>query len=117
MFTNPLVCSVLEDPVAFELVLRQLACPNDGLVYANDLVNIWRDIKTMNGNFDSDVIKNQMEELEVAIDHAGVRFARLAIFWLEAALQLTWDSYSRRYNRPFVNLYNDRYFRARNNVR
>ena len=105
MLTYGSVQSVLLDPVAFELILRELECPSEGLAYANALVEVFRKIRTNDANPDANAILGVMEDLEVSIDYANERIGELAITWLEASLQLIWDRWSIRFNRRFANLY------------
>ncbi len=112
------VQSVLLDPVAFELILRELECPSEGLAYANALVDVFRQICTNDANPDANAILGVMEDLQVSIDHANERIGEVAITWLEASLQLVWDHWSIRFNRRFSDLYEDRFgfWRHRNQV-
>jgi hypothetical protein len=105
--------SVLLDPVAFELILRELECPPEGLAYANALVDVFRTIRINDGNQDANAILCVMEDLEVSIDHAEARIGELSITWLEASLQLIWDRWSIRFNRRFSNLYRNRFSEVR----
>ena len=109
MLTYGSVQSVLLDPVAFELILRELECPSEGLAYANALVEVFRKIRTNDANPDANAILCVMEDLEVSIDHADERIGELSITWLEASLQLIWDRWSIRFKRSFAHLYEDRF--------
>jgi hypothetical protein len=105
MLTDGSVQSVLLDPVAFEIKLRELECPSEGLAYANALVDVFRQIRTVDANQDANAILGVMEDLQVSIDHANERIGEVAITWLEASVQLIWDRWSIRFNRRFANLY------------
>jgi hypothetical protein len=104
-----LVQAVLRDPVAFELILLQIECPAEGHCYADALVEVFRKIHTDDANFDADAIYDIMADLQVRIDHADERLGELVCGWLEASLQVSWDSWSIRFNRPFSNMYRTRF--------
>lgn len=113
MLTYGSVQSVLLDPVAFELILRELECPPEGLAYANALVDVFRQILTVVANQDANAILGVMEDLQVSIDHANERIGEVAITWLEASVQLIWDRWSIRFNRRFANLYRNHFNEVR----
>jgi hypothetical protein len=113
MLTYGSVQSVLLDPVAFELILRELECPPEGLAYANALVDVFRQILIVVANQDANAILGVMEDLQVSIDHANERIGEVAITWLEASVQLIWDRWSTRFNRRFANLYRNHFNEVR----
>jgi hypothetical protein len=101
------VLEALHDPVAFEVMLLDIdkKCPDEAHGYASQLVEVYRKIQTSDANSDAHAILDIMVDLQVRIDHADGRLDARVCGCLEASLQVSWDCWSIRFNKPFAHLY------------
>jgi hypothetical protein len=114
MHSYRVVREALRDPVAFEQILLQIENdhlidnPDEGHDYASEMVEVFRKIHTDDQTIQAEEILEIMENLEVLLDHAEGRLGDGVCGWLEASLQVSWDCWSTRFNKPFAHLYRHR---------
>jgi hypothetical protein len=114
MHSYRVVLEALRDPVAFEQILSQIEKENhidnpvEGHDYASELVEVFEKIHTDDQTIPAEEILEIMENLEVLLDHAKRRLGDGVCGWLEASLQVSWDCWSTRFNKPRAHLFRHR---------